>query len=343
MTWSHGSSSLIALLVAAVFGVSFLGGCAAEDDVTEIRLAHALDTEHPVHQAMEVLGERLEALSGGTMRLTLYPSGQLGGERETVELLQMGALDMTKVSAATLENFAPAYRVLGLPYLFQDEAHRFAVLEGPVGRELLEAPEPYRLRGLAFYDAGSRSFYTVDRPALTPSDLAGEKIRVMESATAMRMVRSLGGSPTPISWGELYTSLQQGVVDGAENNPPSYYLSGHYEVARYFVLDEHTAIPDVLVVATSLWERLSSQQRVWLQSAADASAEVQKQLWREATDEALAAVEAAGVEVVRPDKAPFEAAVASLLAEARNDPEVARMIDAIRAARPSFSPDSTTR
>ena len=307
-----------------------LSACGGRQDVTVIRLGHALDVEHPVHRGMEVMAHHLDSLSGGTMRIDLYPSEQLGSEREMLELLQIGTLGMTKVSAAVLENFAPAYRVFGLPYVFRDDAHRFAVLDGPIGRELLDAPEPFRLRGLAFYDAGSRSFYTVDEPALSPEDLDGQKIRVMESATAMAMVQSLGGSPTPISWGELYTSLQQGVVDGAENNPPSYYTSRHYEVARYFVLDEHTAIPDVLVAGTTLWDRLSPPQRAWLQQAADASAVAQRRFWREATEEALAAVQAEGVEVVRPDKALFEAAVGPMLAEAARDPQLARLLDAIR-------------
>ena len=316
-----------------------LGACVGEGDVTTLRLGHALDTEHPVHRGMEVMARQLDSLSGGTMQIDLYPSEQLGSEREMLELLQIGTLGMTKVSAAVLENFAPSYRVFGLPYVFRDDAHRFAVLDGPVGQELLDAPEPYRLRGLAFYDAGSRSFYTVDAPALAPEDLGGQKIRVMESATAMTMVRELGGSPTPISWGELYTSLQQGVVDGAENNPPSYYLSGHYEVARYFVLDEHTAIPDVLVIGTTLWGRLSPEQRRWVQQAADASAIAQRRFWQEATEEALAAVEAEGVEVVRPDKSPFEAAVAPMLAEAARDPDLGRLL---RAIRQTATPETVT-
>ena len=324
-----------------------LGGCRDAGDVTVLRLGHALDTEHPVHLGMEVMAATLDSLSGGTMQIDIYPSEQLGSEREMLELLQIGSLGMTKVSSSVLENFAPSYRVLSLPFVFRDDAHRFAVLEGPVGRELLEAPAPYRLRGLTFYDAGSRSFYTVDRPVLEPSDLRGQKIRVQESATAMDMVRALGGSPTPISWGELYTSLQQGVVDGAENNPPSFYLSRHYEVARYYVLNEHTAVPDVLVVGTTLWDRLSPPQREWLQEAADASAVAQRRFWREATEEALAAVEAEGVEVVTDvDKTPFVDAIAEMTARYAQDPQLARLLDAIRATETPASdapPTDSTR
>lgn len=331
-------------LLAALLAVS---ACGVEQDVTVIKLGHALDTEHPVHRAMVVMAERLAEESGGTMRIDLYPSQQLGSEREMLELLQIGSLGMTKVSSSVLENFAPEYQVLSLPFVFRDDAHRFAVLEGPIGAELLAAPEPYRLRGLAFYDAGSRSFYTVDRPIRTPGDLRGMKIRVQESATAMDMVRALGGSPTPIAWGELYTALQQGVVDGAENNPPSFYLSRHYEVARYYVLDEHTAVPDVMIVGTTLWDRLTPQQRTWLQAAADASVPVQKTYWREATEEALAAVRAAGVEVLSADKTPFEADVRAMTDAYAADPDLARVLDAIRATAAPASgdapPDSTRR
>lgn len=311
-----------------------LAACGPEQDVTVIKLGHALAIEHPVHQAMVVMAERLAEESGGTMRIDIYPSQQLGSEREMLELLQIGSLGMTKVSSSVLENFAPEYQVLSLPFVFRDDAHRFAVLEGPIGRELLAAPEPYRLRGLAFYDAGSRSFYTVNKPVRTPADLQGEKIRVQESATAMDMVRTLGGSPTPIAWGELYTALQQGVVDGAENNPPSFYTSRHYEVAKYYVLNEHTAVPDVLIIGTTVWNRLTPQQQTWLQAAADASIPVQKELWRAATQEALDAVTAAGVEVITDvDKAAFADAVEEMTVRYSQDPAASRVLDAIRTTQ----------
>jgi tripartite ATP-independent transporter DctP family solute receptor len=275
---------------------------------------------------MAFMASRLDSLSGGTVRLLIYPSQQLGTERENLELLQIGSLAMTKVSGSVLENFAPPAAVLSLPYVFRDEAHRWAVLDGPVGDELLEASVPFRLRGLTFYDAGARSFYTVDRAVRSPDDLVGLKIRVQESRTAIEMVRALGGSPTPISWGELYTSLQQGVVDGAENNLPSFYLSRHYEVARFLALDEHTAVPDVLVMSEPIWQRLTVQQQVWVRQAARASAAHQRQLWAEATREALDAVRADGVEVVEVDKAPFQARVQGLLAEFERDPHVGELL-----------------
>ena len=320
-----------ALVVSALLAAT--AGCAAVGDTIEIKLAHGHDTTHPVHAAMVFMGERLAEKSGGTMHMEIYTSQQLGTERETLELLQIGSLGMTKVSSSVLESFAPEYRVLGLPCLFRDEDHRFGVLDGEIGRGLLEGVERYRLRGLTYYDAGSRSFYTVTRPVHSPDDLAGMKLRVQESAIAMQMVRTLGGAATPISYGEVFTALQQGVVDGAENNPPSLHTSRHYEVANYYTLDEHTAVPDLLLVSLKLWEDLDPQQRQWLQESADESAELQKELWREATEEALRVVMEAGVEIIHPDKDAFLAKAAPLLDSFARDPEVGPLVQQIRGYR----------
>ena len=186
------------------------------------------------------MAERLHEKSNGNRTIDIYPNQQLGSERECLELLQIGSLGMTKVSTGVLENFVPSLQVLGLPFLFRDKEHRFEVLEGEIGEQFLNGSLDKRLKGLTFYDAGSRSFYSKTLVE-TPEDLKGLKLRVMESNTAINMVKHLGGSPTPISWGELYTALQQGIVDGAENNLPSFYLSRHYVDCKYYVLDAHTA------------------------------------------------------------------------------------------------------
>ena len=272
----------------------------------------------------KILGEK----SAGKMRVDIYPGGQLGNERELIELLQIGSLAMTKVSTAPLEAFVPEMKIFGIPYVFRDDAHRWKVLNGEIGKSLLLAGEPFFLRGLCYYDAGSRSFYTKDRPINTPADLQGLKIRVMKSITSMNMVKSLGGSATPIPWGELYTSLQQGVVDGAENNPPSFYLSKHYEVCRYYSMDEHTAVPDILIMSLVVWNRLSEQEQKWLQSAVDESVEYQKKLWKEASDNALREVQKAGVTVLYPDKTPFRDAVKSMH-ESYRDTEIYDLIQQI--------------
>lgn len=300
--------NFISSIIPVLFTV-FLFGCKTDSNVTVIKLAHVLDTKHPVHKGMMFMAEKVAEKSGGKMKVDIYPGGQLGGERELIELLQIGSLAMTKVSTAQLESFVPDMKVFGIPYVFRNDEHRWKVLNGEIGKKLLLSGEKFYLRGMCYYDAGSRSFYTKDRPVYVPSDLNGLKIRVMKSITSMKMVQALGGSATPIPWGELYTSLQQGVVDGAENNPPSFYLSRHYEVCKYYSLDEHTSVPDILIMSTVVWNSLSEQEQKWLQDAVDESVIIQKKLWSEASDEALKAVQEAGVEVIFPDKSLFQKSV----------------------------------
>ncbi len=266
------------------------------------------------------MADELDRLSQGQMRIELYPSGQLGTERELIELLQIGSLAMTKVSASPLEAFVPSMKVFNLPYIFRDREHFLRVLDSDVGQALLDSIRPSRMVGLGFYDAGSRSFYTTKKPIVTPNDLKGMKIRVQESRTAMKMISSLGGSPTPVSWGELYTALQQGVVDGAENNPPSFYLSHHYEVAPYYTLDEHTAVPDVILISDYVWTHLTPQQQQWLQQSVDVSVAYQREQWQKDTDDALQKVQEAGVEIIYPDKSLYQAKVQDMLASYRDGP-----------------------
>lgn len=324
-------TSLRFAAVTLAFG---LAGCTGRADRVVIKLGHGLEPTHSVHLGMVYMGERLREKSGGSMRVDIYPSQQLGSERELVELLQIGSVGMAKVSAAVLESFVPTFSVFGIPYLFVDQPHRDRVLLGDVGKDLLQSTQRARIRGVTWYDSGTRSFYTKTRPVHGPEDLAGLKIRVQESPTAVRMVQVLGGSATPIAWGELYTALQQGVVDGAENNPPSFFLSRHYEVCKYYTLDEHTTVPDVLLINNDLWASLSPQQQQWLQEASDESFLHQMELWKVSTDEALAAVEAAGVEIIRPDTARFANQVGPMHEEFRRDPVMRDYMDRIAALAP---------
>ena len=256
-----------------------LGGCGQQSDVKVLTLAHVLDPGHTVHRAMVFMDERLGEYSNGQMRIDIYAGGQLGSERETLELLQIGSLAMTKVSASPLEGFVPELKLFSIPYIFKDRDHHLRVLDSEIGKNLLDSLQVARLQGLGYYDAGSRSFYTNDRPINSPADLQGMKIRVMKSQTSVRMVTELGGSPTPISFGEIYTALQQGVVDGAENNPPTFHRMRHYETAQYLSLDEHTFVPDVLLMSKRIWDGLSSQERGWLTKAVRDSVEHQRELW----------------------------------------------------------------
>ena len=321
----YGQSIIISLLF-------FISGCAELTDTKTLKLAHGLDTQHPVHKGMEFMAKQVAEKSGGKLKIEIYPSQQLGTERQCLELLQIGSLAMAKVSAAVMENFSPNIEVLSLPYIFRDREHNYKVLDGEVGKKLLIQGEKYWLRGLTYFDAGQRSFYC-KTPIRTPEDLDNKKIRVQESVTAMNLVRSLGGAPTPISWGELYTALQQGVVDGAENNPPSFYTSRHYEVCKYYTLNEHSAVPDILLISTVFWNRLDKQEQQWLQEAADEAKDYQRILWQKAEQEALDAVKAAGVEIIIPDKTLFSEKTKSLFDSYKDQPEKYKLIQEIQAVQ----------
>ncbi|MEK6482335.1 TRAP transporter substrate-binding protein [Catalinimonas sp. 4WD22] len=318
-------------ILLSIIILTFFASCNRIGGVRTLKIAHSNDASHPVHQGMLYLAERVEEKSGGKLQVNVYPSAQLGQERECIELLQIGSLAMTKSSAAVMEGFAPNYKVLSLPYIFRDKEHQFKVLNGEIGKELMVEGEQFWLRGVTFYDAGSRSFYTKDAPVEEPADLVGKKIRVMPSNTAINMVQELGGSPTPISYGELYTALQQGVVDAAENNPPSFFFSRHYEVCKFYSLNEHTSIPDILLISTIVWNTLSEQEQKWLMEAAEESAVYQRELWAKSEKESLEAVKAAGVTITYPDKTKFAKQVEPLYETYKDQPEVYDLIQRIQA------------
>ncbi len=289
-----------------------------------------MPVSHPVHLGILSLQKKLAEQSDGKLILKIYPDGQLGSEREVLELLQIGSIAMTKVSAAAMANFAPEYKVLGVPYIFRDKAHLFKTLDGPLGEALLQKGSDYWLRGLCFYDAGSRSFYTKEKMIKTPDDLKDLKIRVMNDQMSVDMVNALGASATPMSFGELYTALQQGVVDGAENNPPSLVSSNHYEVCKYYSLDEHSFVPDVVLIGTKFWNRLSPQEQAWLKTAAKESVSAQKRYWAKSVAECMQKLEAAGVEIYRPDQSLFAAKAKRVLDAFSKDPEMKKLVDQIQ-------------
>lgn len=298
------------MLCAAVLAVCLpaSGADAPASRPAILKLGHGLDVSHPVHKAMVFMAERVKEKSGGRLVVQIFPSEQLGNEKECIEALQLGYLAMTKTSSAPMESFIPQMQVFGIPYLFRDSEHLWKVLNGPIGKKILLAGESKRLRGLCYYDAGARSFYA-KKQILSPADLSGMKIRVQNSIMSMKMVQAMGGSPTPVPWGELYTALDQGVVDGAENNSPSFRTSRHYEVCPYYCLDEHTCLPDILVISTRVWGRLSAEQQKILQEAVDESVQYQRKIWAEAELADLATVQQQGARIVRPDKAPFRESV----------------------------------
>ncbi|MDP0501331.1 MAG: TRAP transporter substrate-binding protein [Verrucomicrobiota bacterium JB022] len=313
------SKSGLFLLVGVIAGFVAAGGAlynmagfgqeASAANPKVLKLAHTLDQAHPVHVAMEFMAEKVAEKSHGALQVQVFPNGQLGTEPECIAQVQRGAIAMVKTSAATMEGFVPEMAVFTVPYLFRTEEHYWNVLYGEIGEEFLQMGAGQGLRGLTYYDSGARSFYTSKRPVETPADLRGLKVRVMQSDGAIAALNALGASPTPVPWGDLYTALQQGMVDGAENNVPSYFTSRHYEVAPHFSLDEHMRIPDLLLVSESIWTHLSEQERKWLHDAAMESLEFQRELWAEQTEANLEELESLGVKIYRPDQSAFAEAV----------------------------------
>ena len=295
--------------------VIILASCDSLHTTKVLKVGHGLSENHPVHQALLFMNDDLKKRSNNTLSLKIYPAAQLGGEREALELAQLGGLDIVKVSAATMENFVPEFRVFNLPYLFEDKEHRLKVFENEVGEELMNQTEKYRLKSLCFYEAGSRSFYTVDKPILSPNDLKGLKIRVMRSRTAVEMMDALGGSATPISFGELYSALQQRVVDGAENNLASFYTNRHYELCKHFTFDEHSCIPDIVVISTETWNKLNNQQQQWIEEAAKNSAKYEQKLWDDFEVAAMQDAKAKGVNFYQTDRKEFMRLTSSLYSD----------------------------
>ena len=308
-----------------------LASCKKESTSKVLYLAHNLPQTHPVHKGILEFQKALDINSGGALKVRIFPDGQLGSEREVLELLQIGSVAATKVSAATLSNFVPEYHLLGIPYLFRDKQHLFDVLEGPIGKSILEKGSKFWLRGLCYYDAGSRSFYTSDKAIRTPEDLKGLKIRVMNNQMAINMVNSMGAAATPLSYSELYTAIQQGVVDGAENNPPSFVSSNHYEISKYYTLDQHSYVPDVLLIGTKYWDKLSEEEKIWVQQAADVSVGAQKKFWNESEENSMRIAKEAGVEIIIPDKSLFAERSKSVVEDfVVKYPEMAEMVNQIK-------------
>ena len=327
-------SKQVSFIVVGVLLAALLGTAAYSlkpkdtGGVTVLKLGHCLDTSHPVHLALEHMKTQLEEISNGRMSLDIYSGGVLGSEVECCEQLQHGILDMTKTSAVTMENFVPVMSVFGLPYVFESEDQYWKVLNGAIGKKLLQSGDSKCLHGLCYYDAGSRNFYTKKKPILTPADLEGVKVRVMNSQTAIAMVKALGGSPTPISWGELYSALAQGTVDGAENNPPSFSSNKHYEVCKHFSFDGHTRVPDILLISNKIWDTLSDEQKSWLEQAAALSAEYECKLWKEKTAEAIETAKKEGVQFYDVDVSLFAAKVKPMLDQVE-DPAVRELVKQI--------------
>ena len=291
-------------LIYFLLTLIFLGSCKEQNGNKTLRLAHGLPTSHPTHISLEKFAKDLEKRSNGKLKIKIYPSEQLGSERDCLELLQIGSLDISKVSAATLGNFDHRFTVFSLPYLMESKEHRYHFFESDLAKRFLKGLSQFELKGLTFYDAGCRNFYG-SKPIKTSSDLKGMKIRVMKNPKPIEMVNSLGGSATPISFGELYSALQQGVVDGAENNPSSFYSSKHYELCKHYTLDEHLSTPDLVIMSQKTWNKLNDDEQRWLNESMSESHFFQRKKWDDAEKEIMGKLESVGVTIHEIDKKEF--------------------------------------
>lgn len=320
-------STPIKWLVASALLLPLIQTASAE---VVLKLAYA-ENSQPVKEALKYIGKAVEEKTHGEVTIQYYPDSQLGGERELVEMVQVGAIDITKVSSGLLESFSPYYGVFSLPYLFKNQENFYKVMDDPkIMDTVYRSTEARGFTGVAWYDSGARSFYMSEAPIKTLADLQGKKIRVMQSATSINTMKLLGASPIAMSQSEVYTSLQQGIIDGAENNEFALTIARHGEVAKYYSYDMHTRIPDILVMSTLTKSKLSAKQMIALQEAIKESIEVEKQAWKIEMKKTrqLAETEFA-VKFFEVDQAPFKAAVQPIYEELKDKPQIYKLYQQI--------------
>jgi tripartite ATP-independent transporter DctP family solute receptor len=288
---------------------------------------------YPTVEAVKHMGELLKERSNGRIAVEVYHSAQLGEEKDTIEQTRAGVIDLNRVSMGPFNGLVPETRVVSLPYIFRSVDHMHKVMDGDVGQEILAGFEPHGLVGLAYYDGGARSFYNSEKPITSVDDLKGMKFRVMQSDIFVDMVNALGANAVPLPYGEVYSSIETGVIDGAENNFPSYESAKHSEVAKHYALDEHLIVPEVLVMAKSSWDKLSAEDQALVKQAAKDSVAKQRELWeaREAASRKM--VEEAGSQITTPDKQPFIDAMGPVYEKHVTDEKLKSLVERIKAVQ----------
>jgi tripartite ATP-independent transporter DctP family solute receptor len=320
--FSRTGATVVALLLTAL---------SASAVAREFRAADTQNEDYPTVQALRYMGRLVEEKSGGRHQIRVFHSRQLGEERETLDQTRAGAVDLNRTNAALLGNFVPAMNVLAMPFLFRSVGHLQKVLDGPIGNEILDSFATYGFVGLAFYDSGARSIYNSVRPIRSIADIRGLRIRVQQSELMSDMIRALGAEPVELPYGQVLTGLATGLVDGAENNWPSFVTTGHYRYAGYYTLTEHSMSPEVLVMSQKAWESLSESDRTIFREAAVQSSRFMREKWKDLEQQSRRQAEAAGVTIVTDiDRRPFEAAVAGIYQKAQRDPAAAELIERIR-------------
>ncbi len=264
----------------------------------DFRASDVHPADYPTVVTVKEMGKMLSDRSGGRLGIKVFPSGSLGTEKDNIEQLKIGGLDMMRIHISTLNSVVPETMATVLPFVFRSTAHMRKALDSNIGDEILAAMEPHGLVGLAFYDSGSRSFYTAKKPIKSLADMKGLKIRVPQSDLFVAMIESLNANPTPMPLGEVYTALKTGIVDAAENNWPSYESSRHFEAAKYYNVSEHSHAPEVLVFSKKVWDKLSKEDQALIRKAAKDSVPVMRKLWDERELKSRKVVEAAGAQAV---------------------------------------------
>lgn len=325
------------LLVLAVAGFAFANGGSESSDKASAKpiVLKAADThpiDYPTVLGLLKMGELLDEWTDGRITIEVYPSKQLGEEKETIEQVQLGALDIVRTSVGPVGTIVPELSVLSLPYIFRSAEHCYKVVDGPIGDELLALCEPHGFVGLGWYGSGQRSFYNTKRPIRSVEDLEGLKFRVMQNPVFVDMVDALGASATPMAYGEVYTALSTGVIDGAENNYPSFYTSNHYEVAGYYTQDEHLRVPEIILMSKKVYDTLSPEDQQLIKKAAAESVPYQREQWDLMAAESRKKMEDAGVEIITDiDKTPFINAMAPVYA--KHAAELGPWIERIQAVK----------
>jgi len=332
MSWVR-SSLARRCLVAATCGVLALA-LAAPAAAREFRAADIQEENYPTVQALRYMDQLVTQRTGGRHRIRVFHSRQLGEEGQTIEQTRVGAIDMNRINVGAMGHVAPILNVLALPFLFRSVDHLYKVVDGPIGDEILGALESSGLIGLTFYDSGARSIYTATRPVNAIDDLRGLRLRIQQSELMDRMIKSLGAEPIGLAYGQVLTALQTKLVDGAENNWPSFVSAGHYKVARYYTVTQHTMSPEVLIMSQRAWADLSTEDRMIFREAARESSRYMREQWLDWERRSERQAIEAGVSVIsKINRQPFEDATKPLRDTMRADPRYRSLIERIEAVR----------
>ena len=319
-------------MLGLAFGIALSATSLHAQQVT-MRSADIHPDGYPTVEAVKFMGQLVSERTNGRIKIQVMNNSMLGNEKDTIEQTRFGVIDLNRVNAAPFNNLVPQTVVLGLPFLFRSTEHMHQVVDGPLGDEILKAFEPHGLVGLAYYDSGARSFYTTKKPIQKLADLKGMKIRVQQSDLWIAMMQAFGANPTPMPMGEVYSSLETGVVDGAENNWPSYESARHYEVAKNYTLTQHSLNPEILVMSKISWDKLTPEdQKIFRQAAKDSVVKM-RELWVAREKSSEEKVRASGAKIIEVNKEEFSAAMKPVYDKFVTDPQQKALLEQIQAVK----------